>query len=199
MRPMTLAQYYDEGRLRSYVDDIVSYEQFAERFFERIKDDKRGKEGEKLGTNFDVNDDKESTTWKKKKKKKKKKYRAYRMDCSGDHCVLPEEQMCKPPTEEELYDENGPFMKKWRDEFDFDWLEYADDLEHPVTVASSGKSPRKAMKESKTYDEDDEELYKNIIKKRKSKPDDEETKKRRKAPLVGRADLEEFARMAASN
>ena len=194
MRPMTLAQYYDEGRLRSYVDDIVSYEQFAERFFERIKDDKRGKEGEKLGTNFDVNDDKESTTWKKKKKKKKKKYRAYRMDCSGDHCVLPEEQMCKPPTEEELYDENGPFMKKWRDEFDFDWLEYADDLEHPVTVASSGKSPRKAMKESKTYDEDDEELYKNIIKKRKSKPDDEETKKRRKAPLVGRADLEEFAR-----
>ena len=189
MRPMTLAQYYDEGRLRSYVDDIVSYEQFAERFFERIKDDKRGKEGEKLGTN-DVNDDKE--TW--KKKKKKKKYRAYRMDCSGDHCVLPEEQMCKPPTEEELYDENGPFMKKWRDEFDFDWLEYADDLEHPVTVASSGKSPRKAMKESKTYDEDDEELYKNIIKKRKSKPDDEETKKRRKAPLVGRADLEEFAR-----
>ena len=191
MRPMTLAQYYDEGRLRSYVDDIVSYEQFAERFFERIKDDKRGKEGEKLGTN-DVNDDKE--TWKKKKKKKKKKYRAYRMDCSGDHCVLPEEQMCKPPTEEELYDENGPFMKKWRDEFDFDWLEYADDLEHPVTVASSGKSPRKAMKESKTYDEDDEELYKNIIKKRKSKPDDEETKKRRKAPLVGRADLEEFAR-----
>ena len=69
MRPMTLAQYYDEGRLRSYVDDIVSYEQFAERFFERIKDDKRGEEGEKLGTN-DVNDDKE--TWKKKKKRKRR-------------------------------------------------------------------------------------------------------------------------------
>ena len=41
MRPMTLAQYYDQGRLKSYVDDMVSYEQFAERFFERILEDER--------------------------------------------------------------------------------------------------------------------------------------------------------------
>ena len=50
MRPMTLAQYYDQGRLKSYVDDMVSYEQFAERVFERILEDERGKEGEKLTT-----------------------------------------------------------------------------------------------------------------------------------------------------
>ena len=194
MRPMTLAQYYDQGRLKSYVDDMVSYEQFAERVFERISEDERGKEGEKLTTRKGGGG---RGGGDKKNKKNKKKYRAYRMDCSGDHCVLPEDEMCVPPTEEELYDENGEIMKKWREDFDFDWLEYADDLEHPVTASSSG-SPRKAMKESKAsssmHDEDDEELYANIIKKRNSKPDDEETKKRRKAPLVGRADLEEFAR-----
>ena len=194
MRPMTLAQYYDRGRLKSYVDDMVSYEQFAERVFERILEDERGKEGEKLTTRKGGGG---RGGGDKKNKKNKKKYRAYRMDCSGDHCVLPEDEMCVPPTEEELYDENGEIMKKWREDFDFDWLEYADDLEHPVTASSSG-SPRKAMKESKAsssmHDEDDEELYANIIKKRNSKPDDEETKKRRKAPLVGRADLEEFAR-----
>ena len=193
MRPMTLAQYYDQGRLKSYVDDMVSYEQFAERVFERILEDERGKEGEKLTTRKGGGRGGD----KKNKSKNKKKYRAYRMDCSGDHCVLPEDEMCVPPTEEELYDEKGEIMKKWREDFDFDWLEYADDLEHPVTASSSG-SPRKAMKESKAsismHDEDDEELYANIIKKRNSKPDDEETKKRRKAPLVGRADLEEFAR-----
>lgn len=195
MRPMTLAQYYDQGRLKSYVDDMVSYEQFAERVFERILEDERGKEGEKLTTR--KGGGRGGGGDKKNKSKNKKKYRAYRMDCSGDHCVLPEDEMCVPPTEEELYDENGEIMKKWREDFDFDWLEYADDLEHPVTASSSG-SPRKAMKESKAsismHDEDDEELYANIIKKRNSKPDDEETKKRRKAPLVGRADLEEFAR-----
>ena len=193
MRPMTLAQYYDQGRLKSYVDDMVSYEQFAERVFERILEDERGKEGEKFTTRKGGGRGGD----KKNKSKNKKKYRAYRMDCSGDHCVLPEDEMCVPPTEEELYDEKGEIMKKWREDFDFDWLEYADDLEHPVTASSSG-SPRKAMKESKAsismHDEDDEELYANIIKKRNSKPDDEETKKRRKAPLVGRADLEEFAR-----
>ena len=195
MRPMTLAQYYDQGRLKSYVDDMVSYEQLAERVFERILEDERGKEGEKLTTR--KGGGRGGGGDKKNKSKNKKKYRAYRMDCSGDHCVLPEDEMCVPPTEEELYDENGEIMKKWREDFDFDWLEYADDLEHPVTASSSG-SPRKAMKESKAsssmHDEDDEELYANIIKKRNSKPDDEETKKRRKAPLVGRADLEEFAR-----
>jgi hypothetical protein len=195
MRPMTLAQYYDQGRLKSYVDDMVSYEQFAERVFERILEDERGKEGEKLTTR--KGGGRGGRGDKKNKSKNKKKYRAYRMDCSGDHCVLPEDEMCVPPTEEELYDEKGEIMKKWREDFDFDWLEYADDLEHPVTASSSG-SPRKAMKESKAsismHDEDDEELYANIIKKRNSKPDDEETKKRRKAPLVGRADLEEFAR-----
>ena len=195
MRPMTLAQYYDQGRLKSYVDDMVSYEQFAERVFERILEDERGKEGEKFTTR--KGGGRGGGGDKKNKSKNKKKYRAYRMDCSGDHCVLPEDEMCVPPTEEELYDEKGEIMKKWREDFDFDWLEYADDLEHPVTASSSG-SPRKAMKESKAsssmHDEDDEELYANIIKKRNSKPDDEETKKRRKAPLVGRADLEEFAR-----
>ena len=55
----------------------MSYEQFAERFFERIKERQEGEEGEKLGTN-DVNDDKETG-----RRKKKKKYAAYRMDCSG--------------------------------------------------------------------------------------------------------------------
>jgi len=226
MRPMTLAQYYDHERLKTYVDDMVSYEQFAERFFERILEDARGKDGGKFteddeeeeGDGDGENNNRNAKKKKKKKKSsnkknekhKKKKYRAYRMDCSGDHCVLPDDKMCEPPTEEELYDEKGEIMKKWREDFDFDWLEYADNLEHPVTVSSSssssygrgggGSSPRKAMKKSELTqmtrddDDDDEELYKNIIKKRKNKPDDEETKRRRKAPLAGRADLEEFAR-----
>ena len=107
-------------------DDIVSYEQFAERFFERIKDDKRWKEGEKLGTN-DVNDDKET----RRRKRKRRNIAKAEWIAVATIAFYRKNRCANHPRRKNSTTKMWPFMKKWRDEFDFDWLEYADDLEHP--------------------------------------------------------------------
>jgi hypothetical protein len=191
-KPMTLSQYYDERRLKSYVDDLVSYSAFANEFFSKI--DVKDDEGD-LIINDDDGDDKKKKKKKEKlkkdikKKRQMKKYRAYRMDCAGDHCVRKGETMCKPP------DDEKQMLEKWRENFDSSWLEYMaeeEDSTHPIN------GPRKAMVDQRKNDWSDDFDEGKYDRDGKSSNDDEKSseedikRKKQATALLGRADIEEF-------